>query len=190
MRHANLSPDVPATIAKIMDTTTPDAALTLNAQLDRKITIVNFDLHRLQDDLNDSISSAHFASSMLKFLPDIQRLTMLPQGPKHAFDLILKLGGNLNSHGGLESADQSDIAARRDFYSRLDTALVDVVTRRFSEGEEWNVAREIKRIEKTAAYLKSYGVEPYFPETLERMKRELEFLGGAQNGQTTPPRYH
>jgi hypothetical protein len=191
MHNANLPPDVPATIAKIMDTTTPDAAMTLNAQLDRKITIVNFDLHRLQDDLNDSISSAHFASSMLKFLPDIQRLTLLPQGPKHAFDLILKLGGNLNSHGGLESADQSDITARRDFYSRLDTALVDVVTRRFGEGEEWNVAREIKRIEKTAAYLKSYGVEPYFPQTLETMKRELEFApNGAQNGQTTPPRYH
>jgi hypothetical protein len=182
---------VPSSIAKIMDTTTPDAAHTLNAQLDRKITIVNFDLHRLQDDLNDSISSAHFASSMLKFLPDIQRLTLLPQGPKYAFDLILKLGGNLNSHGGLDSADSADIAARRDFYSRLDTAMVDVVQRRFGEGEEWNVQREIKRIEKTASYLKTYGVEPYFPQTREVMAREMEFQpNGAPNGQGTPPRYH
>lgn len=186
-----LRPDVPSSIAKIMDTTTPDAAHTLNAQLDRKITIVNFDLHRLQDDLNDSISSAHFASSMLKFLPDIQRLTLLPQGPKYAFDLILKLGGNLNSHGGLDSADQADIAARRDFYSRLDTAMVDVVQRRFGEGEEWNVQREIKRIEKTASYLKTYGVEPYFPQTREVMAREMEFQpNGVPNGQGTPPRYH
>ncbi|KAL1643013.1 hypothetical protein SLS61_009401 [Didymella pomorum] len=184
-----LRPDVPSSIAKIMDTTTPDAAHTLNAQLDRKITIVNFDLHRLQDDLNDSISSAHFASSMLKFLPDIQRLTLLPQGPKYAFDLILKLGGNLNSHGGLDSADSADIAARRDFYSRLDTAMVDVVQRRFGEGEEWNVQREIKRIEKTASYLKTYGVEPYFPQTREVMAREMEFQpNGAPNGQGTPPR--
>ncbi|KAF2626379.1 hypothetical protein BU25DRAFT_432177 [Macroventuria anomochaeta] len=186
-----LRPDVPSSIAKIMDTTTPDAAHTLNAQLDRKITIVNFDLHRLQDDLNDSISSSHFASSMLKFLPDIQRLTLLPQGPKYAFDLILKLGGNLNSHGGLDSADSTDIAARRDFYSRLDTAMVDVVQRRFGEGEEWNVQREIKRIEKTASYLKTYGVEPYFPQTREVMAREMEFQpNGAPNGQGTPPRYH
>ncbi|KAJ4370795.1 hypothetical protein N0V86_008486 [Didymella sp. IMI 355093] len=186
-----LRPDVPSSIAKIMDTTTPDAAHTLNAQLDRKITIVNFDLHRLQDDLNDSISSAHFASSMLKFLPDIQRLTLLPQGPKYAFDLILKLGGNLNSHGGLDSADSADITARRDFYSRLDTAMVDVVQRRFGEGEEWNVQREIKRIEKTASYLKTYGVEPYFPQTREVMAREMEFQpNGAPNGQGTPPRYH
>jgi hypothetical protein len=186
-----LRPDVPSSIAKIMDTTTPDAAHTLNAQLDRKITIVNFDLHRLQDDLNDSISSSHFASSMLKFLPDIQRLTLLPQGPKYAFDLILKLGGNLNSHGGLDSADQADIAARRDFYSRLDTAMVDVVQRRFGEGEEWNVQREIKRIEKTASYLKTYGVEPYFPQTREVMAREMEFQpNGVPNGQGTPPRYH
>ncbi|KAF1926331.1 uncharacterized protein M421DRAFT_67564 [Didymella exigua CBS 183.55] len=186
-----LRPDVPSAIAKIMDTTTPDAAHTLNAQLDRKITIVNFDLHRLQDDLNDSISSAHFASSMLKFLPDIQRLTLLPQGPKYAFDLILKLGGNLNSHGGLDSADGADITARRDFYARLDAAMVDVVQRRFGEGEEWNVQREIKRIEKTASYLKTYGVEPYFPQTREVMAREMEFQpNAAPNGQGTPPRYH
>lgn len=188
-----LRPDVPPSIAKIMDTTTPDAAVALNAQLDRKITIVNFDLHRLQDDLNDSISSSHFASAMLKFLPDIQRLALLPQGPRHAFDLVLKLGGNLNSHGGIDSADANDIAARRDFYARLDTAMVDVVTRRFGEGEEWSVQREIKRIEKTASYLKTYGVEPYFPQTLDTMKRELEYQpqnNGVPNGQGTPPRYH
>jgi len=191
-----LRPDVPPSIAKIMDTTTPDAAIALNAQLDRKITIVNFDLHRLQDDLNDSISSSHFASAMLKFLPDIQRLALLPQGPRHAFDLVLKLGGNLNSHGAIDSADPGDIAARRDFYQRLDAAMVDVVTRRFGEGEDWNVQREIKRIEKTASYLKTYGVEPYFPQTLDLMKRELEFhphgngVGAQPNGQGTPPRYH
>ena len=189
--HTDFLQDVPASIAKIMDTTTADAAPTLNAQLDRKITIVNFDLHRLQDDLNDSISSSHFASAMLKFLPDIQRLTLLPSGPRYAFDLILKLGGNLNSHGGIDSADAGDIAARRDFYSRLDLTMVDVVQRRFGEGEGWDVKREIKRIEKTASYLKTYGVEPYFPSTLEMMKREMEFQpNGVPNGQGTPPRYH
>lgn len=185
--------DVPPSIAKIMDATTTDAAVTLNAQLDRKITIVNFDLHRLQDDLNDSISASHFASAMLKFLPDIQRLAALPQGPRHAFDLVLKLGGNLNSHGGLDSGDEADIAARRDFYGRLDTAMVDVVGRRFEEGEEWNVGREIKRIEKTAGYLKGFGVEPYFPDTLELMRREVEYQArAAQGGQNggSPPRYH
>ncbi|KAF1976354.1 hypothetical protein BU23DRAFT_46320 [Bimuria novae-zelandiae CBS 107.79] len=190
-----LRPDVPPSIAKIMDSTTSDGALTLNAQLDRKITIVNFDLHRLQDDLNDSISSAHFASAMLKFLPDIQRLSLLPSGPRHAFDLVLKLGGNLNSHGGLDSGDEEDLAARRDFYARLDIAMVDVVNKRFGEGEEWNVQREIKRIEKTAQYLSTYGIKPYFPQTLEAMRREFDHRGGGYtngvtNGQSSPPRYH
>lgn len=179
-----------------MDTTTPDAAVTLNAQLDRKITIVNFDLHRLQDDLNDSISSAHFASAMLKFLPDIQRLSLLPTGPRHAFDLVLKLGGNLNSHGGLDSGDPTDIAARKDFYNRLDTTMVDVVSRRFGEGEEWNVQREMKRIEKTASYLRTFGVEPYFPATLDLMSQQMGYQSrgtaeaGQTNGHGTPPRYH
>ncbi|KAJ9635956.1 hypothetical protein H2201_000046 [Coniosporium apollinis] len=181
-----LRPDVPPSIAKVMDSTTPDSANTLNAQLDRKITIVNFDLHRLQDDLNDSISASHFASAMSKFLPDITRLSALPTGPRYAFDLILKLGGNLNSHGGLDTGDASDLAARRDFYGKLDQAMEEVVRRRFQENEEWAVQREIKRIEKTAAYLRNFGVEPYFPGTLDLMRRELEYRGQPAG---TPPRY-
>ena len=164
----------------------PSSAETLNAQLDRKITIVNFDLHRLQDDLNDSISASHFASAMSKFLPDIARLSSLATGPRYSFDLILKLGGNLNSHGGLDSGDPDDLAARRGFYARLDESMVDVVRRRIAEGEEWPIGREIRRIEKTGTYLKNYGVEPYFPNTLEIMKRNVQY----QNGHTgTPPSY-
>jgi hypothetical protein len=177
----------------------PDAAIALNAQLDRKITIVNFDLHRLQDDLNDSVSSSHFAAAMAKFLPDISRLAHLAGGPHFAFDLILKLGGNLNSHGGLDPGANNteaaaDLAARREFYAKLDAAMVDIVTRRFQEGEEWPVAREIKRIEKTAAYLRNFGIEPYFPATLDAMRREVEFRNAAPTAGhppvvQTPPKY-
>ncbi|KAF1809248.1 hypothetical protein P152DRAFT_403685 [Eremomyces bilateralis CBS 781.70] len=196
-----LRPDVPSSIAKQMDAS-PDAAATLNAQLDRKITIVNFDLHRLQDDLNDSISASHFAAAMSKFLPDISRLARLPAGPRFAFDLILKLGGNLNSHGGLESSgDTGDLLARKEFYHRLDDEMVSVVRRRFDdEGHDWGVQREIKRIEKTASYLRNYGVEPYFPGTLEVMKRSevgtngfagngVDVNGGPVAGGTPPTRY-
>jgi hypothetical protein len=193
-----MATDVPPAIAQQMDQTS-GAAASLNAQLDRKITIVNFDLHRLQDDLNSSISTAHFSSAMSKFLPDIARLTSLPGGPKLSFDLILKLGGNLNSHGGLDSSDPEDLKARREFYAQLDTAMVDVVRRRFEEeGEEsagWNVQREIKRIEKTAAYLRNFGVEPYFPRTLEAMRRETDYrsagqgMGAAPPHAASPPRY-
>lgn len=144
------------------------ASSALNAQLDRKITIVNFDLHRLQDDLNDSISSAHFAAAMAKFTPDIQRLASLPAGPKFAYELLIKLVGNLNSHGGLEAntaqdalldgGEGSDAAgggngtstaaeieedrrARAAFYARMDDELVDVVGRRCDEGSaEWGKA--------------------------------------------------
>lgn len=171
--------------------TQPDSATALNAQLDRKITIVNFDLHRLQDDLNDSISSAHFASAMSKFLPDISRLSGLPGGARYAFDLVLKLGGNLNSHGGLDTTANTaeaaaDLASRREFYSKLDVAMVEVVKRRFAEGEDWPVQREIKRIEKTAAYLRNFGIEPYFPGTLDSMRRELEFRNAPPVGGTVP----
>lgn len=177
-RHADhmIPPDVPPSIAQIMDSAShasspTHAAATLNAQLDRKITIVNFDLHRLQDDLNDSLPTPSFSACMLKFLPDISRLSALPSGPRYAFDLLLKLGGNLNSHGGLENGDEDDIMERKSFYGRLDEAMVDVVNGRFrEEADSWGVQREIKRIEKTGAYLRNWGVEPYFPKTLDVMR--------------------
>jgi len=194
-KHTNFDEDVPPAIAKQMDSS-PDAASSLNAQLDRKITIVNFDLHRLQDDLNDSISSSHFASAMAKFLPDIQRLAHLPTGPRYAYELLIKLVGNLNSHGGLEASGaangaaddeiEEDRRARGTFYDRMDTELVEVVRRRGQEGEDWPVMREIKRLEKNAAYLKNLGIEPYFPRSLDVM-REQERYGSS--GQGTPPRY-
>ncbi|PNS16283.1 hypothetical protein CAC42_6390 [Sphaceloma murrayae] len=189
-----LRPDVPPSIASQMDASSPHnpthAAATLNAQLDRKITIVNFDLHRLQDDLNDSLPTPSFSACMLKFLPDISRLTALPSGPKFSFDLLLKLGGNLNSHGGLESGDEEDLRERRSFYAKLDEAMVDVVRGRFrEEGEGWGVQREIKRIEKTGAYLRNWGVEPYFPKTLDVMHDGSAGMGmgGAMHGGGTPP---
>lgn len=178
---------------------TPDASALLNAQLDRKITIVNFDLHRLQDDLNDSISSAHFASAMSKFLPDIQRLSSLSMGPRFAFELVIKLVGNLNSHGGLEAtaeADDPEVVndrrARAAFYDRMDEELVDVIRKRVAEGEEWGVAKEVRRLEKNAAYLKNLGIDSYFPRALEVMRRESAMTQGQGQGQGqqgTPPRY-
>jgi hypothetical protein len=168
------------------------AAATLNAQLDRKITIVNFDLHRLQDDLNDSLPTPSFSACMLKFLPDITRLSGLPSGPRYAFDLLLKLGGNLNSHGGLENGDEEDLAERRSFYSRLDDAMVGVVRGRFAEeGDGWGVQREIKRIEKTGAYLRNWGVEPYFPRTLDAMRDGSGHANTpAAPGATSPTAYN
>lgn len=190
---------MPPSIAQIMDSAShasspTHAAATLNAQLDRKITIVNFDLHRLQDDLNDSLPTPSFSACMLKFLPDITRLSSLPSGPRFAFDLLLKLGGNLNSHGGLENGDEDDISERRAFYGRLDDAMVEVVKGRFrEEGDSWGVQREIKRIEKTGAYLRNWGVEPYFPHTLGVMKdgngHGAPHSQAVPGGTNSPPNY-
>jgi len=191
-----MNTDVPPSIAKHMDANS-DAANSLSAQLDRKITIVNFDLHRLQDDLNDSISSAHFAAAMSKFLPDVQRLAHLPSGPRYAYELLIKIVGNLNSHGGLEANGaggggsmngaeeiEEDRRARANFYDRMDGELLEVVKRRTAEGEDWPISKEVKRLEKTGAYLKNLGIEPYFPRSLDLMRQEADF-----RSQGTPPRY-
>lgn len=147
---------------------------------------------------------------MAKFLPDIQRLADIHGGPRFAYELIIKLVGNLNSHGGLEassggSADGSDVdedrRARAQFYERMDEELVDVIGRRTAEGEDWAVGREVKRLEKNGAYLKNLGIDSYFPRSLDVMRRQLDagagvgaggngYGGNAQAGQgTASPRY-
>lgn len=118
---------------------------------------------------------------MGKFLPDIQRLAALPGGPHYAYDLLIKLVGNLNSHGGIDRDNtgsatdaelEDDRRARADFGDRMDEELVDVVRRRNAEGEQWDVQKEVRRFERNAAYLKNIGFESYFPRTLEVLKRE------------------
>ncbi len=159
----------------------PDSAQTLNFQLDRKMTMVNYDLHRLQDALNDSLSPSYFVQALTTLLPDLERLAALPGGAKFAFELVIKLGGNLNSHGGAPSTPDDSL----EFYERLDETMVDVIRLRLEQrGEEWQVMRDVKRIEKTGAYLRSYnGVTAYFPRSLKLMMQEVNLRsGGNGNG--------
>lgn len=136
---------------------------------------------------------------MAKFLPDIQRLASLPGGPRYAYDLLIKLVGNLNSHGGVDRDNtgsatdaelEDDRRARADFGDRMDEELIDVVRRRNAEGEQWDVQKEVRRFERNAAYLKNIGFESYFPRTLEVLKREAS--GGSMSsagGQGGAPGY-
>lgn len=127
---------------------------------------------------------------MGKFLPDVQRLASLPGGPRYAYDLIIKLVGNLNSHGGVdregggatEQEIQEDQHARAEFGDRMDEELIDVVKRRVADGESWDVQKEVRRFERNAAYLKNIGFESYFPKTLDVLKREAGGSGAVQSG--------
>ena len=79
--------------------TDPTSAQTLSYQLDRKMTVLNHDLHRLQDSLSTHLPTATFASTLSALIPSIEDLAALPNGPPLAYELLIKLGGNLNSHG-------------------------------------------------------------------------------------------
>ncbi|KAL9102870.1 MAG: hypothetical protein Q9163_002022 [Psora crenata] len=184
-----LRADVPPSIARAMNTD-PTAAQTLNYQLDRKMTVLNHDLHRLQDSLSTHLPTATFATTLAQLVPSIEELAALPGGPPLAFELIIKLGGNLNSHGGDEGwNNDADAASRAEFYTHLDSCMMDVVKMRLKESdahsqahddpaaaagqsENWQVGRDIKRLEKTGGFLRSkLGLREYFPRSLEIMKR-------------------
>lgn len=163
----------------------PTSAQTLNYQLDRKMTVLNHDLHRLQDSLSSHLPTATFASTLAQLIPSIEELSSLPGGPPLAFELVIKLGGNLNSHGGDDGwNNDADARSRADFYTRLDECMLDVVHQRLQPGSRedppWMVSRDVKRLEKTGAFLKSkLGLQAYFPRSLDRMRRgEQPNMGG------------
>lgn len=164
----------------------PTSAQTLNYQLDRKMTVLNHDLHRLQDSLSSHLPTATFATTLAQLIPSIEDLSTLPGGPPLAFELIIKLGGNLNSHGGDEGwNNDADASSRADFYARLDECMLDVVKMRLAPGSRedppWVVSRDIKRLEKTGAFLRSkLGLQQYFPRSLTEMKRgDQQRVGGS-----------
>lgn len=160
--------------------TDPTAAQTLNYHLDRKMTVLNHDLHRLQDSLSTHLPTSTFATTLETLIPSIENLSSLPGGPPLAFELIIKLGGNLNSHGGDEGwNNEADVASRAAFYGRLDDCMVDVIRQRLSQsrGEDppWMIIRDIKRLEKTGSFLKSkIGLQAYFPRSLDVMQYEVK----------------
>ncbi|KAL9117883.1 MAG: hypothetical protein Q9187_005573, partial [Circinaria calcarea] len=90
-----------------------------------------------------------------------------------AFELLIKLGGNINSHNTGEESE-ADVKSTADFYTRLDETMVDVIRRRIEQGNageespEWQIGRDVKRLEKTGAFLRSeMGLQNYFPRSLE-----------------------
>ena len=160
--------------------TDPSAASTLNYHIDRKMTVINGDLHRLQDSLTAHLPTSTFATTLLTLLPSIENLATLPGGASLAFELVIKLGGNLNSHGGDDGwNNDADIQSRASFYSKLDDCMVDVIRQRLSQagGEDppWVVSRDVKRLEKTGSFLRSkIGLQSYFPRSLDVMRYEAK----------------
>lgn len=183
-----IAPDVPPSIAAAMNQNDATSAQTLAHHLDRKMTILNHDLHRLQDSLPTHLPTSTFTTTFATLIPAIESLSLLPHGPPLAFELLIKLGGNLNSHGGEEGYNNDgDIASRAEFYSRLDATMVDVVRRRLERGGEeeqaWYVGKDVKRLEKTGGFLRSkIGLQAYFPRALEVMRYEVKRGEVAVNG--------
>ena len=190
---------MPSSIAAVMNAE-PGAAATLNYQLDRRMTVVNHDLHRLQDNVSNDLPTTTFSEALGAMIPSIRDLAHLPHGSPFAFELLIKLGGNLNSHGGDQSwSNELDQQSRGAFYNKLDDVMVEIVKLRLEDsdpadgpgptgrhgisqtdagahgghgqGEMWHIGRDIKRLEQTGKFLKTkLGLEQYFPRSLMEMR--------------------
>ena len=169
-----LRPDLPSDLSSSLATQSPVAASTLATQLDRKMTMLNYSLHNLADSVTTPLPSSTVTNTLSTLLPKITYLSTLPAGPAFAFESLIKLAGNLNSHNSGEETDV-DRATVAEFYNHLDDVMVSVAGKRMAgitEGEEdWDVIRDVRRLEKTAAFLKKeMGVRNYFLRSLEVMR--------------------
>jgi len=176
-----LRPDLPTSLAAGFPASTV-AASTLSTQLDRKMTMLNYSLHHLADSAPEPLPASTVTSTLTTLLPPVEHLASLPSGgPAFAFEALIKLAGNLNSHSTGEETD-ADRANVADFYDRLDDAMVDVVGRRIQgdgSGERWNVEKDVNRLEKTGGFLrKEMAVRNYFLRSLEVMKTDAGRHGG------------
>ena len=205
-----LRPDLPPELAAALpDAASAVAAGALATQLDRKTTMLNFSLHQLADALPEGVLPTYtVASTLLSVTRQVRYLSGLPGGSAFAFEALVKLAGNFNSHtagggGGADADRYGEGAADEDaegllgrdrkdegragvddFYENLDYAMGEVVRKRLAavrEGEEyWDVDKDVRRLDKTAAFLKKeLGIQRYFTRSLEAMRREAGRGGGA-----------
>ena len=68
-----------------------------------------------------------------------------------------------------------------DFYTKLDETMVDVIRRRIEQGNEavenpeWVIGRDVKRLEKTASWLRNeMGLQNYFTRSMDVLRYEAK----------------
>jgi hypothetical protein len=144
------------------------------------MTMLNYDLHRLADSLPTPIAMSTVTTTLATLLPSITHLSTLSQGAPLAFELLIKLAGNLNSHNTGEESE-ADARTVAEFYTRLDESMVDVIRRRIEQGNageespEWKITRDVKRLESTGEFLrKEMGLNNYFVRSLDVLRYEVK----------------
>ena len=165
-----LRPDLPPHLAATLpDARSAVAAGALATQLDRKATMLNFSLHQLADALPDGAGGLPVATvrdTLSATLRPVRYLGGLPGGAAFAFEALVKLAGNFNSHTAgvmaagrdgaaddeAEDDDDADGMGGRggakghrrqesrghvdDFYENLDQVMGDVVRQRLAAVRE------------------------------------------------------
>lgn len=109
------------------------------------------------------VTSDDLSKAMMPYFEDIERVWALPGGLSYAFDLVLKLGecsfGDLDSDGGGYGDRPSDEDA--------DDLLYKMIQERRRIDSEYNPLETLQELKDTAKSLSDYGVETYFPRSID-----------------------
>ena len=140
--------------------------------------MLNYTLHQLADSLPSHLPASTVTSTLGTLIPSTAHLAALPSGSTLAFESLIKLAGNANSHSTGDESDEDRVSVAG-FYTALDAQMVDVVRRRIESGEEWDIARDIARLDKTGGFLKrEIQLKNYFLRGLEAMRAEGKWSNG------------
>lgn len=173
-----LRPDMPPSFRQHIDSRDSQAGSTkaatlLYTQLNRKINVVNYDLHRLQDDLNNAMQLTSFAPCMMSFLPQIDRLATLPGGAEYAGKLISMLGSTIINHADAGQPEGQDAAVidqeRMTYFNKLDIALYPIMESRLKlEGYKWvpKFRKNLKKLVNPPDQETFRGQESFFAKSM------------------------
>ena len=167
--------DLPDSLMAIIDSR-PNAAAMLASNLKRKICVAYDELY---DADGPEITNDDYADLLTEFLPDVERLVELKDGPRLAWNVLLLLVDKSRSDepgNGYEGND-ADSA-----YYLLDETMLDVAKARWggskvkkgAESEE--MLKDAKIIASVARLLDEYGIKEYMRMTIAFLDKILVMI--------------
>ncbi|MCJ1288233.1 hypothetical protein MMC26_007588 [Xylographa opegraphella] len=159
--------DLPESLATIVDSR-PNAAARLSSSLKRKIQMSYL---KLYEEDGPHITNDDYADELMIFLPDIERLSKLADGPRFAWNVLLMLMDKARSHDPDNGFAVVDDEYMESPYDYLDQAMLGVAQARWGVSmpktgkESKELLEDATDIAQVGRTMEAYGFEDYLVRT-------------------------
>ena len=121
-------------------------------------------------DKHSGVDSDDMSEAMVPFVNDIKRLQELshPKALQLAYNCVLYLGRH--SYADLEMCGTAG-SGHRPSDEPADELLVSIIRKRREHAEAWDWGQDLAELEDRFEELYEYGVETWFPKSIELLQR-------------------